>query len=65
MDMRRRSIVDFEVNLAKQIETEKAALASLEADVVARRVKIETLEGVQTTLKANGAEGGDEVAEAK
>ena len=63
--MRRRSIVDFEVNLAKQIETEKAALASLEADVVARRVKIETLEGVQTNLKANGAEAGDEVAEVK
>jgi hypothetical protein len=49
--MKRRSIVEFEKNLLKQIADEKAALVGLEGDVMARRVRIDTLEAVAADLK--------------
>lgn len=50
--MRRRSIVEFEQNLKAQIDQERAALVEAENDIAARRVRIETLESVQSNLKA-------------
>ena len=49
--MRRRSIVDFEVNLTKQIEDDEAELVAREADIQKLRVRIDTLKGVQAGLK--------------
>lgn len=50
--MKRRSIVEFEKNLLRQIVEERAALVGLEGDVAARRVRIDTLEAVAAELKA-------------
>lgn len=53
--------MEFEKSLAKQIVDERLVLAKLEAAAVTVRVRIATLESVQTNLKANG--DADDVAE--
>lgn len=52
--MRRRSIVEFEQLLAKQIADERAVLAKLEADVITSRTRIATLESVAEIRKQMG-----------